>query len=49
MISTKHAGFIINLGKATASDYKLLVDYIKNEIYLNRKIKLDTEVEFVDY
>lgn len=44
-ISTKHAGFIINKGKATANDFLKLVEYIKNEI--KNKTGLDLELEIL--
>ena len=47
-ISTKHAGFIVNLGSATAEDVKKLIDYIKNEVRSSTGNELETEIEFVD-
>lgn len=40
-ISTKHAGFIINKGKATASDVLQLVEYVKKVV----KEKFDKNIE----
>ena len=40
-VSTKHAGFIINKGKATANDVLQLVEYIKKQI----KEKFNEEIE----
>ena len=46
-ISKKHAGFIVNLGNATASDYLALIDLIK--ITLNEKFGItpETEIEII--
>lgn len=44
-VSTKHAGFIVNKGKATAKDVLELVDYIKKEI--KNKFGLDLELEIL--
>ena len=42
-ISTKHAGFIVNKGKATASDVLQLIDIIKKEVKkkFNKEIKME--------
>ena len=44
-ISTKHAGFIINKGKATAKDVLELIDYIKKII--KEKFNEDIELEIL--
>lgn len=44
-ISTKHAGFIVNLGNAKASDVKELIKIIQQEVYKNYGIHLEPEVE----
>lgn len=45
-VSTKHSGFIINKGNATAKDVLELVEYIKNVVYekFNKKIELEIEI-----
>lgn len=45
-ISTKHAGFIINTGNATAKDVLDLIQYVKNTIKekFNKDIQLEIEV-----
>ncbi len=45
-ISTKHAGFVVNKGGATAADVIALTNYIKNEVYnrFNKKIELEIEI-----
>ena len=46
-ISKKHAGFIINSGSATASDYIELSEYARNCVYENYKISLEREIEII--
>lgn len=40
-VSTKHAGFFINKGKATAKDFLKLVEHVKKEV----KSKFDVDIE----
>lgn len=42
-VSKKHAGFIINIGDATAQDVMDLIEYVKKQIYekTNKKIELE--------
>ena len=46
MVSTKHSGFIINNGKATAKDVLELIEYIKEKVYekFHKKIELEIEI-----
>ena len=44
-VSTKHAGFIVNKGKATANDFLELVEYVKKEV--KNKTGLDLELEIL--
>ena len=44
MVSTKHAGFIINTNKATAKDYISLINLIRKKIYDEFNILLEQEV-----
>ena len=46
-VSTKHAGFIINKGKATASDILKLIDIIKTTVKEKANIDIELEVEVV--
>ena len=46
-VSTKHAGFIINKGEATAQDILLLVEYIKEKVYEKFKKKIQLEMQIV--
>ena len=47
-ISTKHAGFIVNLGKASSQDVKGLISVIKYKVKDIYNKELETEIEFVD-
>ena len=46
MVSTKHSGFVINKGNATAKDILDLVKYIEEEIEkkFNKKIELEIQI-----
>ena len=46
-ISEKHAGFIVNLGNATAQDIYRLIHYIIDKVYVNFNIILEPEVKFI--
>lgn len=46
-ISEKHAGFIVNSGGATASDYIALLDYAAKKVYEEYEISLEREVEIM--
>ena len=46
-VSTKHAGFIVNKGGATATDYLNLIHYIQKTIKEQRGIDLHTEVRII--
>lgn len=43
-ISTKHAGFAVNLGEATAEDVKNLLQQVSNKVFANTGIRLEPEV-----
>jgi len=43
-ISTKHAGFAVNLGGATAEDVRNLLDQVSDKVYENTGIRLEPEV-----
>ena len=43
-ISTKHAGFAVNLGGATAEDVKTLLQQVSDRVYENSGIRLEPEV-----
>ena len=46
-VSTKHAGFIVNKGGATATDYLNLIHYIQKTIKEKDGIALQTEVRII--
>ena len=43
-ISTKHAGFAVNLGGATAEDVKQLLKQVSDTVFEKSGIRLDPEV-----
>ena len=43
-ISTKHAGFAVNLGGATAEDVKKLLQQVSDKVYENSGIRIEPEV-----
>lgn len=45
MISEKHAGFIVNVGKATSEEYFSLAEYAKGCVYTRFGINLEYEIE----
>ena len=47
MVSTKHAGFIVNYSNATAKDVLNLIKYIKEKIYEKYGIKIEEEIRIV--
>ncbi len=46
-VSLKHAGFIVNLGGATASDVLMLIAQIQNEVSQRFGIALVPEIEYI--
>ena len=46
-VSCKHAGFIVNIGGATAKDIETLTKIIKEKVFDKMGIKLQEEIEFV--
>ena len=46
-ISTKHAGFIVNKGKATAKDIIDLIKYVQKEIYQKFGEKIELEIKII--
>lgn len=46
-ISSKHAGFIINKGNATADDVKKLIAYVKNKVEFDFGVLLNEEIEYL--
>ena len=48
VVSTSHANFIINDGKASSKDIKNLILIIKNAVYAQYKIKLEEEIRILE-
>jgi UDP-N-acetylmuramate dehydrogenase len=46
-VSTKHAGFIVNVGGAKARDVLDLVDIIKTEVLQKFGVELEPEIKFI--
>ncbi len=46
-VSTKHAGFIVNTGNATASDVKELIHLIQSEVFEKFGVMLETEIRII--
>ena len=46
-ISEKHAGFIVNIGGATAVDYLSLVEFAQKQVYKKFGIMLEKEIEVI--
>ena len=46
-ISEKHAGFIVNINQATATDYIELIAHIQEVILKNTGVELETEVRII--
>ncbi len=47
MVSTKHSGFIINKGNATAKEVLELIEQVKSTIYKKFGKKIELEIEIV--
>lgn len=47
-VSLKHAGFIVNLGGATAKDVLALISLIRDEVQRKFQISLTPEIEYVE-
>ena len=43
-VSEKHAGFVVNLGGATADDVKKLLQYVSCDVFEKTGIRLEPEV-----
>lgn len=47
MVSQKHAGFVINCGKATARDTLLLMKAIEDKVFVRSGVRLEPEVMII--
>ena len=46
-VSEKHAGFLINLGNATAEDILSLMDQVRERVYLTSGVTLEPEIRII--
>ena len=46
-VSEKHAGFIVNLGNATAKDVIMLIETIKHKVKEDTGVELEHEIKIV--
>lgn len=46
-VSTKHAGFVVNLGGATAADVHAVIEHVQDEVERQFGVRLEPEVRFV--
>ncbi|GAA6236751.1 UDP-N-acetylmuramate dehydrogenase [Apilactobacillus micheneri] len=46
-VSTKHAGFIVNVDNASATDYLNVIHHVQNIVYDKQGVKLETEVRII--
>lgn len=46
-VSTKHAGFIVNVGGATGSDYQKVIAHVQQVVWDKFQVKLETEVKII--
>lgn len=46
-VSTKHAGFVVNAGGATASDVRAVIEHVRDEVERRSGVRLEPEVRFL--
>ncbi|MBO7675492.1 MAG: UDP-N-acetylmuramate dehydrogenase [Atopobiaceae bacterium] len=46
-VSTKHAGFVVNMGGATAADVHAVIEHVQDEVERQFGVRLEPEVRFV--
>ncbi|KRL56601.1 UDP-N-acetylmuramate dehydrogenase [Furfurilactobacillus rossiae] len=46
-VSTKHAGFIVNVGEATATDYLAVIHHVQETVFAKFGVHLETEVRII--
>lgn len=46
-VSTKHAGFMVNINNGTATDYLNLIKYVQDTVYEKFGVMLETEVKVI--
>lgn len=48
-VSTKHAGFVVNLGGATAADVRAVIAHVQDEVARQFGVQLEPEVRFLGF
>lgn len=48
-VSTKHAGFVVNIDHATAADVRAVISHVQETIYAKEGVKLEPEVRFLGF
>ena len=48
-VSEKHAGFLVNKGKATAEDMRRLIDLVRERVLRETGVELEPEVKFLGF
>ena len=48
-VSTKHAGFVVNLGGATAADVRAVITHVQDEVERQFGVRLEPEVRFLGW
>ena len=46
-VSTKHAGFVVNLGGATAADVHAVIEHVQDEVERQFGVRMEPEVRFL--
>ncbi len=46
-LSEKHCNFFINNGKAKSSDIEMLIEDVRNKVFLKTGVKLELEVKII--
>ena len=49
MVSCKHANFIVNLGKATASEVRTVIERVRERVEERSGIALELEIQLVGF
>ncbi|MCO0831661.1 UDP-N-acetylmuramate dehydrogenase [Fructobacillus sp. W13] len=47
MVSTKHAGFMVNVDHGTGNDYEDLIHLVQKEVFKNYQVNLEPEVRII--
>ena len=47
MVSTKHAGFMVNVDHGSGNDYEDLIHLVQQEVYKNYQVHLEPEVRII--